>query len=87
MVVSITASGVAVNKARVDATWTENPSGATTTVRCETQPNGTCTFSLRNLPTFGNSGHVAAVTFAVTAVTPNGGTTTNPALSVSVSEP
>jgi hypothetical protein len=87
VVISITDGGVPVHKATIDATWTQNPTGATTAVSCETQPNGTCTFALRNLPTLGNSGHVASVSFTVAAVTPDGGSTTNPGLTTSVSEP
>jgi hypothetical protein len=87
IVISITDGGSPVHKARVDAIWTLNPSGATTVVTCETQPNGTCTFAMRNLPTLGNSDHVASVSFTVTAVTPDGGSTTNPNLTTSVSEP
>lgn len=87
VVISITEAGAAVHKAQITATWQRVPGGTTTAVTCSTLPNGTCTFSLRDLPTFGNSNHVSQVSFTVTSVTPDGGTTTNPTLSVSVAEP
>lgn len=86
VVISVTDGSTPVHRAQVDGIW--NPSaGSPESVTCSTQPNGTCTFTLRNLPTNGNSGHVASVQFTVTAVTPNGGTTSTPSVSVTVFEP
>jgi len=76
-----------VHKASVTATWVRQPGGSTVEVQCSTLPNGTCTFTLKDMPTNGNSDHVAAVDFTVTGVTPDGGTTSTPPLSATISEP
>lgn len=90
VVILVTDGANPIHKAKLTANWVEHLGGggtAVTTVTCETQPNGTCTFALRDLGTFGNSHHVASVDFTVTSVTPVGGTTTNPGLITTVSEP
>lgn len=88
VVIRVTAEGgQPVHRARLTASWQQNPGGGVTNVSCDTQPNGTCTFTLRNLGTYGSSSHVASVNFTLLSVTPSGGATTNPNLTVTVFEP